>query len=124
MRIPQITGYRLEEVEVPAPKDEQQIINEVLGLTEPAPPPGPPRRVLRVVLEADEFPITEVPLAISIGDQRLTGLAISGGGTQATAFVESMPNEGDPIVFHLPAAEGGTLLAGHFDPSRLDTGIG
>ena len=35
MKIPTITNYRVEEVEVPAPKDEQQIIREVLGLAAP-----------------------------------------------------------------------------------------
>lgn len=121
MKVPQITGYRLEEVQLPAPKDEEQVIREALGLTERI-PPGPGRKMIRITLEADdEFPIVEMPLAISIGDQVLTGLAVSGG--QASAFIETMPQDGEQIVFHAPFAEGGTVLAGHFDSSKLDTGI-
>ena len=48
MKIPTITDYRVEEVEVPAPKEEQQIIHEALGLAAPALPPGPPRKMLKI----------------------------------------------------------------------------
>ena len=120
MKVPQITGYRLEEVQLPAPKDEEQVIREALGLTERS-PPGPGRKMIRITLEADEFPVTEMPLEISIGDQFLTELNISLG--EASAFIETMPQDGEQIVFHTPSAEGGTVLAGHFDSSKLDTGI-
>lgn len=120
MSTPNITGYRLEEVVLPAPKTEEQVIREALGLTERI-PPGPGRKVLKITLEADEFPDTEMPLEISIGDQFLTELNISLG--EASAFIETMPQDGEEIVFHSPLVEGGTVLAGHFDSSKLDTGI-
>ena len=125
MKVPNITDYSLEEVEIPAPKDRQQIINEVLGLAEPSLPPGPPRRMLKITLEADEFPMIEIPFSVSIGGQKVTNLMLSGDGTRLSGLVETMPNQGEQIVFHLPslADESGTVLAGIFDASKLDTGI-
>ncbi len=125
MQMPNITDYSLEEVEVPAPKDEQQIISEVLGLTEPTLPSGPPMKMLKITLEADEFPMTETPFSVSIGGQRVTNLMLSGDGTHLSGLVETMPNQGERIVLHLPslADESGTVLAGLFDASKLDTGI-
>lgn len=125
MRVPNITDYSLKEVEVPAPKDEQQIINEVLGLAEPTLPPGPPRKMLKITLEADEFPMIEAPFSVSIGAQRVTNLMVFGGGTRLSGLVETMPSQGERIVVHLPslADESGTVLAGLFDSSKLDTGI-
>jgi hypothetical protein len=124
---PNITGYRLEEVEVPAPKPEQQIINEVLGITPPTPPPGPPRRILKIIIEGDEFPMSELPFSITIGDQTLRGLSVTNGGKQATAYIEQTPQQGEQIALHFPfiptEEEGRTLLAGVFDIGRLDTGV-
>lgn len=124
MKIPTITNYRVEEVEVPAPKAEQQIIHEALGLAAPALPPGPPRKMLKITLEADEFPMLELPLALSIGEQAVTNLAISGGGTRMSGLVAAMPHQGDRIVLHLPslADDEGVVLAGLFDRSRITTG--
>ena len=125
MKIPTITNYRVEEVEVPAPKDEQQIIREVLGLAAPTLPPGPPRKMLKITLEADEFPMLELPLALSVGGQAVTNLAISGGGTRMSGLIDTMPHQGDRIVLHLPslADEEGVVLAGLFDRARITTGI-
>lgn len=120
MRAPDITRYRIEEIEVPPPKDQQQIINEVLGLVEPKPPSGEPRKMLRVTLEGEGFPIMEVPFGISIGNQTLTALEILAGGKQAAGLIEALPNEGDPIAVHTPLVEGGTLIAGHFQMSKLN----
>ena len=124
MKIPTITNYRVEEVEVPAPKAEQQIIHEALGLAAPALPPGPPRKMLKITLEADEFPTLELPLSLSVGDQTVTNLAISGGGTRMSGLIEAMPRQGDRIVLHFPALAGdeGVVLAGLFDRSRVITG--
>jgi hypothetical protein len=124
MKIPTITDYRVEEVEVPAPKEEQQIINEALGLVAPALPPGPPRKMLKIILEADEFPMLEIPLALSIGEQAVTNLAIYGGGTRMSGLIDTMPRQGDRIVLHLPslADDEGVVLAGLFDRSRIATG--
>jgi hypothetical protein len=123
MKIPTITNYRVEEVEVPAPKAEQQIINEALGLAAPALPPGPPRKMLKITLEADEFPMMELPLALSVGSQVVTNLAISGGGTRMSGLIETMPQQGERIVLHLPSLAGdeGVVLAGLFDRSRVTT---
>ncbi len=126
LEAPNITSYRIEEVEVPAPVSEEQAIREVLGASEPA-PRGPGRRMLRITLEGDRFPEIEVPFSISIGDQTLVGLTVSPDGSQASALMERVPNEGDAIAFHFPrearATEGGVLLAGHFETSKLEGGI-
>ena len=123
MKIPTITDYRVEEVEVPAPKEEQQTIHEALRLVPPALPPGPPRKMLKIILEADEFPMLEVPLALSIGDQTVTNVAIYGGGTRLSGLIEAMPHQGDRIVLHLPALaeDEGVVLAGLFDRSKIAT---
>lgn len=123
MKVPTITDYRVEEVEVPAPKDEQQIINEALGLAQPT-PSGPPRKMLKITLEADEFPTVELPFAISIGDQTVANLAVSGGGRRISGLIEAMPRQGDRIVLHFPslAEEEGVVLAGVFDLAKLGTG--
>jgi hypothetical protein len=120
---PNITRYRIEVVEVPAAKDETQIIREAIGLTPPTPPPGPPTRMLRITLQGDQFPVSEQLYDIRIGDQKLNSLAITGGGTSATGYLQRMPREGEAIAFHvepLRSAEPQVLVAENFDLSKLD----
>lgn len=123
MQIPNITRYLIEEIEMPPPKEEQQIINEVLGIIAPTPPSGEPRRMLRVTLKGEGFPTTEIQFGISIGNQKLTALKIFGDGKKASGLIETMPSEGEPIAFHMPIIEGGTVIAEHFQTSKLDTRI-
>ena len=44
----------------------------------------------------------EIPLALSIGEQAVTNLAIYGGGTRMSGLIEAMPRQGDRIVLHFP----------------------
>lgn len=120
MTIPTITRYRIEEIEVPPPKNEQQIINEVLGIVEPTPPSGEPRRMLRITLEGEGFPTTEMPFEISIGNQTFGALEIFADGKRASGLIGTAPNEGDPIAFHTPSVQGGTVIADQFQISKLD----
>lgn len=126
--LPTVTGYRLKEVQIPAPKSEQQIINEVMGVTAPTPPPGPPRTVIKVIIDVDDFPINEMPFQIFVGDQSLKALAVSGTGKEISGIAEETPHQGDRIVLHFPVLtsdEPASLLAGTFDINRLEeTGIG
>lgn len=127
MDAPNIKGYRVEEVEVPAPKEERQAILESLRLAPPTPPPGPPRRMIRITLEADVFPLTNEPYDIFIGNQKLQALAVAPGGRRASALIEQVPAQGEQIAFHMPGegAEGQpvVMLAGNFDTSKLDNRI-
>lgn len=126
-RLPNITGYRIEVVELPAPKDEDQIDREVLGIEPPSPPPGPPTRMLQITLTGDLFPVTERAYDIAIGDQVLDALAIDGPGTSATGLLQRMPREGEQIAFRVapvgdeePTGEPRVLVAERFDLSKLD----
>jgi hypothetical protein len=122
MDVPTITGYRIETVTVPEPKDPQQIVREVMGVVPPA-PRGPGRQQLRITLEGDRFPRGERVFDVSIGSQTLRGLQVSSDGRRISALIDAVPSEGDRIAFHLPSApevgEGGTLVAGLFETSRL-----
>ncbi len=115
---------------MPAPKSDQQIIREVLGLAPPTPPSGPPRRMLRITLEGDFFPEGEQPYEITIGDQRLAALAVGPGGQQASGLIERAPAAGEQIALVFPtqpltgeSGEGRVMLAGNFDPALLDSAI-
>jgi hypothetical protein len=122
MRVPNITGYRIESVEIPIAKDEEQIIREAIGLTPPTPSPGSAGRRLRITIEGDRFPIGERSFEIRIGDQRLTSLAITGGGTSATGFLDRMPEDGEAIAFHVSPPAGSeprVLVAENFDRGKL-----
>jgi hypothetical protein len=130
-RVPNITGYRIEVVESPAPKDEDQIDREALGIDPPSPPPGPPTRMLQITLTGDLFPITERSYDIAIGDQVVGALAINGPGTSATGLLQRMPRAGEPIAFRIaptvdqdPTAEPQVLVADNFDLSKLDDATG
>lgn len=128
MNIPDIKGYRVEEVEVPAPKEQRQAILEALQLSPPTPPPGPPRRMIRITIEADEFPMTNMPYDIFIGSQKLQALAVEPGGNRASALITQLPAQGEPIAFHMPdigsaSGEPVVMLAGNFDVSKLDNRI-
>jgi hypothetical protein len=120
MQQPRISGYRIEYVDVPAPKDEAQIVREVLGASPPTPPPGPPTRLLRIItVEGSRFPITETPFEVRIGDQVLQSLAIIGPGTGARGMLQHRPQEGDEIAIHVAEPESTDpqiLVAGVFDP--------
>lgn len=127
MGVPNITGYRVEEVEVPAPREQRQAILESLKVVPPT-PPGPARRMIRITIEADALPITNRPYDIFIGNQRLRALSVEPGGNRATALIEQVPAEGEPIAFHMPAIGEGAgrpavVLAGNFDTSKLDNRI-
>jgi hypothetical protein len=79
--------------------------------------------MLRITLQGDQFPVSERLYDIRIGDQKLNSLAITGGGTSATGYLQRMPREGEPIAFHvepLRAAEPQVLVAENFDTSKLD----
>lgn len=120
---PNITGYRLEVVEVPAAKDEDQIDREALGIDPPTPPPGPPTRMLRITLEGGGFPVTERRFDIRIGDQVLDGVEILGHGAAARGFLQRPPREGEEIALRVDTPgqdERQVLLAEAFDPSKLD----
>jgi hypothetical protein len=125
--VPAITGYRIELVEVPAPKDEDRIDREALGIDPPSPLPGPPTRMLQITLSGSLFPITERTYDIAIGDQVVGALAIDGPGTSATGVLQRMPREGEPIAFRFaptvdqdPADEPRVLVAENFDLNKLD----
>lgn len=123
MELPRISGYRLEFVDVPAPKDEAQIVREVLGVSPSAPPPGPPTRMLRITIEGSRFPILDTPFEVRIGDQVLQSLAVTGPGTGLRGLLQRRPQEGDEVAIHVPSAEPSTsqvLIAATFDPSILD----
>jgi len=123
MQLPHIAGYRLEIVEVPAPKGRDQIIREVLGAAPVSPPPGPPTRMLRITIEGASFPLGETPFEVRIGDQVLQSLAITGPGTGATGLLQRPPREGEEIALHVHSpgvAEPQVLIAGRFDPAILD----
>ncbi len=121
MRIPTITDYRVEEVEVPAPMDEQQSLLEDLGIVPPSLPAGPPRRMIKITLEVDEFPEkANMPLTIVVGRQTLTNISVWGGGRSISGLINQMPHEGDQIVMRFPTTgEEGTVLAGTFDTSKV-----
>jgi hypothetical protein len=127
MIIPDIKRYKIEEVEVPAPKEREQVIREALGISPPTPPPGPPRKMFQITIEADMFPHTNTPYNISIGNQKLLALATTPGGFRATALLERVPSAGEEIAFHFPAIEEGgearTVVAAVFDTAKLDSGI-
>lgn len=123
MQVPSISKYRIEEIEVPPPKDEQQIISEVLRIVEPVPPSGEPRRMLRITLEGEGFPMTETPFEISMGNQKFGALEIFADGKRVSGLIETVPKEGDLIVFHTPLVESGTVIAERFQTSKLDTRI-
>jgi hypothetical protein len=122
MDVPRITGYRIESVTVPEPKDPQQIVREVMGLVPPA-PRGPGIQRLRITLEGDRFPKGERVFNVSIGNQDLRGLKLSPDGRQMSALIDAVPSDGDQIAFHMPSTpevgESGTLLAGRFETARL-----
>lgn len=124
MHVPHIKGYRVEEVEVPAPKEQRQAILESLGLAPRTPPPGPPRRMIRITLEADAFPLTNEPYDIFIGSQKLEALAVEPGGRRASAFIAQVPSQGEPIALHLTnegtTEQSAVMIAGNFDVSKLD----
>jgi hypothetical protein len=115
-----IARYELREITLPEPLDEATITRVALGLEEM--PARGTRRVLQITLETpDEFPMNETFRGVSIGMQRVGNLAVSPDGKRATGIVDRAPQQGDRIVLHLPAAEGGpTMLAGTFDESKLD----
>jgi hypothetical protein len=122
MALPNITGYRLEIVEVPAPKDETQIVLEVLGAVPRTPPPGPPTRMLMITIEG-EFPVGETPYQVRIGDQVLGSLAIVGAGTGARGLLQRRPRAGEEValLFRPPdSPEPQVLVAAAFDPSIVD----
>lgn len=122
LRLPNITGYRIETVEIPIAKSEEQTIREAIGLTPPTPSAGTAGTRLRIILEGDLFPLGERPFEIRIGDQRVTAMAITGGGTSATGFLDRMPQEGEPIAFHVTPPAGAApqvLVAESFDRSKL-----
>ena len=124
MSVPNITGYRVEEVEVPAPREQRQAILESLKVVPPT-PPGPTRRMIRITIEADAIPITNRPYDIFIGQQRLEALSIEPGGNRATALIAQIPAQGEPIAFHMPSVGEGAgqpvvMIAGNFDTSKLD----
>lgn len=122
METPRISGYRLEYVDVPAPKDEAQIVREVLGASPPTPPPGPPTRMLQITVEGTRFPITETPYEVHVGDQVLQSLAITGPGTGARGLLQRRPREGEQVAIHVPEPESAdpqVLVAGVFDPSLV-----
>lgn len=127
MIIPNIQRYKIEEIEVPAPKVREQIIREALGINPPTPPPGPPKKMFKITMEADMFPHTNRPYNISIGNQRLVALATTPGGFRATGLLEQMPSAGEEIAFHFSAVEEGgearTVVAALFDTAKLDSGI-
>ena len=127
MNPPNITGYRVEEVEVPAPKEHRQAILESLGIVPPT-PAGPPRRMIRITIDADAFPLTNMPYDIFIGSQKLQALAVEPGGNVASALIAELPVQGEPIAFHMPRIGGAVdrtevMLAGNFDVSKLDNRI-
>ena len=110
-----IFGYRIKEVEVPAPTGS-----------------GQGRKLLQIELEGEGFPQvrTEMPFNISIGGQTLKDLIVYPDGTKASALIEAMPNEGDTITLHFSTAldvlegeESGPLVVGHFDKSKLEGGV-
>lgn len=119
MQAPIITSYRIEEIELPPPKSEQQILYEVMGIVEPNPPVGEPRKVLEITLEGDGLEMSGTPFDISIGDQVLDCLKVFGGGARVSGLIERVPNEGDQIVIHTGMEEDSTLIAGHFEISKL-----
>jgi hypothetical protein len=128
MDIPDIKGYRVEEVEVPAPKEQRQAILESLKLAQPSPTPGTPRRMIRITIDADTFPMTNMPYDIFIGNQKLQALAVEPGGNRASALIAELPAHGEPIAFHMPNTGGATgqtvvVMAGSFDTSKLDNRI-
>lgn len=122
--MPNITGYRVEEVEVPAPKEQRQAILESLKLAPATLPSGPPRRMILITIEADAFPLTNQPYDIFIGSQKLEALAVEPGGGRASAFIAHVPTQGEQIAFHMPrgGADGrpAVMIAGNFDTSKLD----
>lgn len=122
MRIPTISDYHVEEVEVPAPKDEQQILYEALGIVPPSLPAGEPRKMIKITLDADDFPNNlEMPFSIVVGNQTLTNLNVWGCGKRISGLVSEMPREGDAIVMHFPTTEeDGAVLAGHFAMSKVE----
>lgn len=122
MRIPTISDYHVEEVEVPAPKDEQQILHEAIGIVPPSLPAGAPLKVIKITLDADGFPDNlEIPFSIVVGNQTLTNLSVWGGGKRISGLVSQMPHEGDAITMNFPTLEAeGTVLVGHFDMSKVE----
>jgi hypothetical protein len=127
MIVPNIIGYRIDEVEVPEPKPDDQIIREVLGLA-PVAPRGAPRRMLRITMAADQFPqTTEPPYNITIGDQMLRGLEIAPDGRRASGLIAAMPAEGDVIALRVPTkpqlGQDGVMRAGLFEHAKLDIGV-
>lgn len=122
MRIPTISDYHVEEVEIPAPKDEQQILREAMGVDPPSLPPGPPRKVIKITLDADDFSENlEIPFSIVVGSQTLTNISVWGGGKRISGVVSEMPREGDAIVMNFPTVEEeGTVLAGSFQMSKVE----
>ena len=104
MQIPNITGYRIEEIELPQT--------------------GVARRMIRITLRGNGFPMSEIPFEISIGTQKLDALEFLGPGAGVAGLIETVPNEGDQIVFYTPLVEGGTVVAELFQMSKLtDTRI-
>jgi hypothetical protein len=120
MTTPEITGYHIEEVDVPPPKERRQIILEVLGLAAPAPPEGEPRRRLAITLDGSGFAMTAIPFEISIGDRRIESLRILGDGTQATGLIDGVPSDGDPIAIHTVEPHRDSVIVARFDRAKLE----
>ena len=123
MRVPQITGYRIEEVQIPGPRDDNEVPDEVLGITGSGAPEPPPITVLKITIDADDFPDSEMPLMVTIGDQSLSDVTVSADGKTATAYIDHLPSEGDAIAFNVSPDNSETLLAGNFEMSKLDNRI-